>query len=218
MGQKYELSGLKGVFKESIQRNEPTIVFELNNGRGKFLFMMFFDSEDEKTKDQLFIFMRNTQRMIKLKLYGNHYDGQFSLYLEEYVKDWFKKELLIENGNPFNKFDFDSFFGKLNGSIPSSIPLQTKIVKIRESWADVASKLPKEVVDEDEKTILLGDKALPSNKKPREQTLRKLYLYSDGNADDITILINNLKKLNRTVAWTNDIKKLDKAKKVKDLI
>ncbi|ELV8644409.1 hypothetical protein QNE66_004110, partial [Vibrio vulnificus] len=131
---------------------------------------------------------------------------------------WFKKELLIENGNHFNNFDFDSFFEKLNGSIPSSIPLQTKIVKIRESWGDVASKLPKEIVDEDEKTILLGDKALPSNKKPREQTLRKLYLYSDGNADDITILINNLKRLNRTVAWTNDIKKLDKAKKVKDLI
>ncbi|ELI6427346.1 hypothetical protein RRM58_002604 [Vibrio harveyi] len=218
MGQRYELTGLKGVFEEAIQRNEPTVVFELNNGRGKFLFMMFFDSEDEKTKDQLFIFMRNTQRMVKLKLYGNHYDGQFSLYLEEYVKDWFKKELLIENGNPFNNFDFDSFFEKLNGSIPSSIPLQTKIVKLRESWGDVASKLPKEIVDEDEKTILLGDKALPSNKKPREQTLRKLYLYSDGNADDITILINNLKRLNRTVAWTNDMKKLDKAKKVKDLI
>lgn len=218
MGQKYELSGLKDVFKEAIHRKEPTIVFELNNGRGKFLFMMFFDSEDEKTKDQLFIFMRNTQRMVKLKLYGNHYDGQFSLYLEEYVKDWFKKELLIESGNPFNKFDFDSFFAKLNNSIPSSIPLQSKIVKIRESWTDVASKLPKEVVDEDEKTILLGDKALPSNQKPREQTLRKLYLYSDGNAEDITILINNLKRLNRTVAWTNDIKKLDRAKKVKDLI
>lgn len=218
MGQKYELSGLKDVFKEAIYRKEPTIVFELNNGRGKFLFMMFFDSEDQKTKDQLFIFMRNTQRMVKLKLYGNHYDGQFSLYLEEYVKDWFKKELLIESGNPFNKFDFDSFFAKLNSSIPSSIPLQSKIIKIRESWKDVASKLPKEVVDEDEKTILLGDKALPSNQKPREQTLRKLYLYSDGNADDLTILINNLKRLNRTVAWTNDIKKLDRAKKVKDLI
>jgi len=218
MGQKYELSGLKSVFKEAIQRKEPTIVFELYNGRGKFLFMMFFDSEDEKTKDQLFIFMRNTQRMVKLKLYGNHYNGQFSLYLEEYVKDWFKKELLIEKGNPFSQFDFDSFFENLNGSIPSSIPLQAKIVKIRESWADVASKLPKEVVDEDEKTILLGDRALPNNNKPREQTLRKLYLYSDGNANDITILINNLKRLNRTVAWTNDIKKLDKAKKVKDLI
>ncbi|USP08035.1 hypothetical protein L1S45_12610 [Aeromonas dhakensis] len=218
MGKKYDLPGLKGVFREAIQRNEPTIVFELNNGRGKFLFMMFFDSEDEKAKDQLFIFMRNTQRMVKLKLYGNHSSGQFSLYLEEYVKDWFKKELLIENSNFFNTFDFDTFFTKLNDSIPSSISLQAKIVKIRECWASVTAKLPKEIVDENEKTILLGDRPLPSNKKPREQTLRKLYLYSDGNAEDITTLINNLKRLNRTVAWTNDIKKLDKAKKIKDLI
>ena len=35
---------------------------------------------------------------------------------------------------------------------------------------------------------------------------------ADGNADDITTLISNLKRLNRTVAWTNDIKKIAKAK------
>ncbi|OBP14276.1 hypothetical protein A5320_16445 [Rheinheimera sp. SA_1] len=218
MDDRYELSGLRGVFAEAIQRNEPTIVFELNNGRGKFLFMMFFDSEDESTKDQLFIFMRNTQRMVKLKLYGNHYKGQFYLYLEDYVKDWFKKELLIENGNPNNKFDFESFFQGLNSSIPQALPLQSKIKKLRESWSEISGKLPKEIVEEEEKTILLGDKALPEGHKPREKTLRKLYLYADGNADDITTLIENLKRLNRTVSWTNDIKKLDKAKKVKDLI
>lgn len=218
MGKRYELSGLKGIFNEAIQRNEPTIVFEINNGSGKFLFMIFFDSEDESTKDQLFIFMRNTQRMVKLKLYGNHYQGQFHLYLEEYVKGWFKKELLIDNADSNNKFDFDNFFSSMNLSIPNALSLQAKITKIRESWRDVADKLPKEVVDENEKTILLGDKALPEGKRPRERTLRKLYLYSDGNADDITTLITNLKRLNRTVAWTNDITRLESAKKVKDLI
>ncbi|WP_201509268.1 hypothetical protein [Psychrobacter alimentarius] len=218
MADKYEMTGLKGVFEEAIKRDEPTIVFELNNGLGKFLFMMFFDSQDDTTKDKLFIFMRNTQRMVKLKLYGNHLKGQFSLYLEEYVKGWFKEELLIENGNVFNQFDFDNFFNGLNDSIPISIPLQAKIVKIRDLWDEVAPNLPREIVDEDEKTILIGDRALPEGQKPREKTLRKLYLYADGNADDITTLVNNLKRLNRTVAWTKNISNLDKVKKVTDLI
>jgi hypothetical protein len=218
MDDKYDLSGLQGVFNEAIQRDEPTIVFELNNGQGKFLFMMFFDSDDESTKDQLFVFMRNTQKMVKLKLYGNHHRGQFYLYLKDYVKDWFKKELLIDSTSSTHRFDFDAFFASLNNSIPHTLPLQEKIKKIRDLWPEVSKDLPKEIVDEEEKTILLGDKSLPTGSKPREKTLRKLYLYADGNADDITTLISNLKRLNRTVAWTNDIKKIDKAMKVKDLI
>ncbi|MFC3032683.1 hypothetical protein ACFOEE_09135 [Pseudoalteromonas fenneropenaei] len=218
MDDKYDLSGLQSIYNEAIERDEPTIVFELNNGQGKFLFMMFFDSEDESTKDQLFVFMRNTQRMVKLKLYGNHHRGQFYLYLKDYVKDWFKKELLIDSANSTQRFDFDVFFASLNNSIPQTLPLQAKIKKLRDLWPEVSKDLPKEIVDEDEKTILLGDKALPTGSKPREKTLRKLYLYADGNADDITTLISNLKRLNRTVAWTNDIKKIDKAMKVKDLI
>ena len=218
MGERYDLSGLKDIFNEAIQRNEPTIVFEINNGRGKFLFMMFFDSQDESTKDQLFIFMRNTRKMVKLKMYGNHYQGQFYLYLADYVKELFKNELLLDSADSNSKFDFDSFFNSMNYSIPRSLPLQAKITKIRESWGDVSDKLPKEIVDENEKTILIGDKSLPDGQKPRERTLRKLYLYADGNADDITNFISKLKRLNRTVAWTSDIKKLDFAKKVKDLI
>ena len=218
MNEKYNLSGLKSVFYEATQREEQTIAFELNNGKGRFLFMMFFDSSDESTKDQLFVFLRNTQRMVKLKLYGNHHKGQFYLYLKDYVKDWFKKELLIENTNFIRHFDFDRFFVSLNNSIPHTLPLQVKIKKLRDLWPEVSKNLPKEIVEEEDKNILLGDKALPTGSKPREKTLRKLYLYADGNADDITTLISNLKRLNRTVAWTNDIKKIDKAMKVNDLI
>lgn len=218
MDNKYNLAGLAGVFNEAEVRNEPTIVFEVNEGAGRFLFMMFFDAEDASTKDLLFIFMRNTQRMVKLKLYGNHRKGQFHLYLKDYVKNWFKQELLIGNNNVSNPLDFDRFFESLNQSIPSSLPLQAKINKLRETWRDVMDELPSEIVDEEEKTILLGDKGLPEGYKPKEKTLRKLYLYADGNATDITILIENLKRLNRTVAWTNDINKIDRAKKVKDLI
>ena len=216
MDDKYDLSGLKNIFNQAIERDEPTIAFEINNGRGKFLFMMFFDSEDESTKDQLFIFLRNTNKMIKLKLYGNHHQGHFYLYLKSYVKEWFKKELLIEDANSGKVFDFDRFFQSLNNAIPTSIALQSKIETLRASWADVSDKLPQEIVDENDKTILIGDKALPSGKKPREKTLRKLYLYADGNADDITTLIKNLKRLNRTVAWTDDINKLGKT--ISDLI
>lgn len=33
MGDKYDLSGLQRIFNEATQRDEPTIVFKLNNGQ-----------------------------------------------------------------------------------------------------------------------------------------------------------------------------------------
>jgi len=207
MDDKFDLSGLSHIFSEAIKRNEPTLAFELANGRGRFLFMMFFDKEDESTKDQLFVFMKNTSRMVMLKMYGNHFRGQFYIFLKEYVKEWFKDELALDHNDSNNRFDFNKFFESLNSCIPIKLSLQNKINKLRESWSDIKDKLPNEIVDESDKTILIGDVRLPPNKKPREKTLRKLYLYADGNADDITTLINTLKRLNRTVAWTHDTTK-----------
>jgi hypothetical protein len=218
MDDKYNLSGLQNIFNEAEDRNEPTIAFEIINGKGKFLFMMFFDNEDESTKDQLFIFLRNTAKMVKLKLYGNHKKGQFYIYLKDFIKDWFINELLLEKSNSYQKFNFNDFFERLNLSIPNTLCLQQKINTLRGSWTDVEDDLPKDIVDDSKKTILIGDRAVPDGKKPREKTLRKLYLYADGNSEDITILIENLKRLNRTVAWTDDLKKLKSSKSVLNIL
>ena len=40
MADKFSLNGISNIFNESIARNEPTLAFELRNGKGLFLFMM----------------------------------------------------------------------------------------------------------------------------------------------------------------------------------
>lgn len=80
MAEKFSLNGLSDIFRELIARNGSTLAFELRNAKGRFLFMMFFDYEDESTKDIIYIFMKNIQRILTLKLYGNHLKGQFDIY------------------------------------------------------------------------------------------------------------------------------------------
>lgn len=214
MNDKYSLDGLTDIFIESNRKEEPTLVFEIKNGKGRFLFMMFFDYEDETSKDYVFIFMKNISKMLKLKLYGNHEKGQFYIYLSGWMKDLFKKELLIETNNPAqNLFEFDRFFNDLNLAIPKTLSLSQKIYELKNSWNEVKKNLPKDIIDDEDKTILIGDVKLPPNKRPQEKTLRKLYLYADGNPEDIAELINRLKSLNRTVAWTNDINRVGKSTK-----
>lgn len=216
MGDRYELPGLTCIYNEAIERSEPTLAFNLNNGKGRFLFMMFFSEEDESTKDLLFVFMRNTKRMVKLKLYGNHRRGQFYIYLQDYVKNCFTQELQLGNSNPVNPFNFNTFFGNLSNAIPATVSLQQKIDILRDSWDTVKEKLPDDIVDDNDKTNLVGIIRLPVNKKPREKTLRKLYLYTDANGDDISALIERLKQLNITVAWTN--KKSEGNKTVSEIL
>jgi hypothetical protein len=59
------------------------------------------------------------------------------------------------------------------------------------------------VVDEANKTILMGTKNLPSGKNPQDKTLRKLYVYTNGSADVITNLIQALRSARVTLAWTD---------------
>ena len=160
-----------------------------------------------KVKIHIYIFMRNTKKMLKRKLYGNHLKGDFYIYLADYMKKLLKNELLIESPVTNTPFIFDAFFNRLNDSIPESIPLNRKISVLREYWHEIKDELPKEIVDENDKTILIGFIRLPQNKKPREQTLRKLYLYADGDGQDIYELICSLERQNMTVSWTNDSKK-----------
>lgn len=207
MAKKLSLSNLQSIFNESIERAEPTLAFEIVNGSGRFLFLMFFDSEDDSTKDELFIYMRTINRMVRLKMYGNHRSGQFDVYINSYVENWFKQELQLGDQDPENPFVFDQFFENLNQSIPHELSLDEKIETLRDSWREVSNDLPNEIIDENEKVYLIGPRSLPKEKKPRERTLRKLYVFVDANPNDVTRLIGHLKRLNKTVAWTNDPKK-----------
>lgn len=104
------------------------------------------------------------------------------------------------NGGP--AFNFPNFLEQVNNIIPSSLPLQAKLDKIREVWPQVRENLSK-VVDNASKTILMGIKRLPEGKSPQDKTLRKLYVYTNGSADVITSLISALKMARVTLAWTD---------------
>jgi hypothetical protein len=204
MDKKLNLPNLQNIFVESINRNEPTLSFEINNGRGRFLFMMFFDNEDKASKDLLFLFLKNSREMLNFKMYGNHLKGDFFIYIKPSMIESFKKELEIGNTDSKTPFVLENFFANLNLCIPKKLSLAQKIETLRSSWNDVKNKLPNDIIDESEKIFLIGSVQLPKEKKPQEKTLRKLYFYGEGSATEIAKLIEILKKINRTVAWTND--------------
>ncbi len=204
------LTGLHNIYKESILRNEPTICFPMINGHGNFLFMMFFDQEDDTTKDFLYLFLRNTNEFLTLKMYGDHMKGKFDVYFTDAHQTLIRNELQLGE-NAGNAFSFDNFFSDINSALPQALTMQNKIEALRNSWEYVSPHLPQDIVEDSLKTILIGQRQLPSNKAPREKTLRKLYLYGNGTSDEITKLIEILKKLNKTVCWTHDINRATKS-------
>jgi len=202
MDNRLNLSNLIHIYTESIEREEPTLAFEIANGRGRFLFLMFFDNEDASTKDELFIFMKNTRNMEPVKMYGNHENGQFWIYKTKRLEQSIKNELQLNSESPKTSFVFEQFFADLNSSIPIKLSLENKINTLRNEWSLIRNHLPKDIIDEHLKIYLIGVVKLPSNKKPREKTLRKLYLYKESSPSDVKKLIDNLKKMNMTLAWT----------------
>jgi hypothetical protein len=197
---KFNLTGLSGIYAEAMRRSDPTLAFEIQHGHGRFIFLMFFSPEDEESKDKLFLQLRNTRVFLQLKAYGNHRKGDFLIYISEADQAAIRQELQLGNGGP--AFDFSNFLEQINNIIPPSLPLQAKLDKIREIWPQVRGSLSK-VVDNANKTILMGIKRLPEGKSPQDKTLRKLYVYTNGSADVITSLISALKAARVTLAWTD---------------
>ncbi|MCZ2903322.1 hypothetical protein [Burkholderia thailandensis] len=197
MGTPYSMNGFFGVWSEALQRDEPTVAFEIKNGRGRFLFMMFFDPEDEKTKDKLLLFLQNTRYM--LKLYGFHEKGDFRLFLDDWQVEKIKRELQLDGGSG-PAFDIVQFIEGLNASIPQSVPLADKIMLLRENRTAYQDDLGN-ILDFYKKTELIGEKQLPSGQSPRERTLRKLYLYCARSPEDVAAYIDDLKRRNATVCW-----------------
>lgn len=195
---KFNFTNMKNIYLEAL-KNDQTLIFEITVGRGRFLFMMFFSEDDKESKDKLFIYLRNTKTIIKSKLYGSHKNGNFLIYINNTNREKLIEELQLKIGK--GNFNFDNFLTELNSKIPNSLSLNTKIQKFRENWGPIKEL---SVIDEEDRTILIGERRLPKNKKPKETTLRKLYLYTSGSVEDISELIRLLKKANMTVAWTDD--------------
>lgn len=197
---KFNLTGLSRIYSEAMRRADPTLAFEITNGRGRFVFLMFFSPEDAESKDRLFLQLRNTRVFLELKTYGSHRKGDFLIYFNEFDQVYIRDELQL--GTSGARFVFTDFLEEVNHQIPESLPLQPKLNKLREVWPEVENKLS-HTIDNADKTILMGIRRLPEGKNPQDKTLRKLYVYTNGSADVITNLINALKNARVTLAWTD---------------
>jgi hypothetical protein len=188
---------------QALKDHDPTLVFEIQQGRGIFSFLMFFSDEDIESRDILYLYLGNTRVFLTIKLYGSHVNGDFKAYINDEIKKKIIAELQLGNGN--DNFDFQDFLDRLNALIPQTLSIEKKVEKTREIWPAVGDNL-RHVVDEADKTELMGVLHLPSNKRPRDKTLRKLYMFIGGDSTDIRRLITDLKKSNVTLLWTNDAK------------
>lgn len=156
---------------------------------------MFLSEADER--DSLFVYMRNTMVMRKLKMYGSHRNGDFKVYISDEVQMRMKAELQLKKGNA--TFDFERFLNEVNNAIPQEITMSQKVKTLRDNRNIIRTV----GIDEIEKTVLIGTKVL-SKGKPQDRTLRKLYMYTEESETVITEFIKNLKKANMTVAWTTE--------------
>jgi len=176
---RFSLNGLSGVWSEALTRNEPTIAFELLNGRGRFLFMMFFDPDDESTKDKLLLFLQNIRCMMHLKLYGAHRKGEFMIYLNDRQVVQIRHELALTE-NIGTTFDIARFIEALNCGIPKSLSLASKIQLLRANKTAVQPELSA-ILDDHEKTELVGPLQLDSLRRPRKKNVAQVVLVWDRN-------------------------------------
>jgi hypothetical protein len=214
MSVQFNFNQLHAIYSKAWLDKKPTIAFELDIGRGRFVFMIFFSPEDTKTSgENLFVYLRNMNALLKLKLYGSRRNGDFKVFLNERQQQLMTDELQLVAGQ--GNFSFEQFLSELNNKIPQELPEQENINTLRRVWPDVRKEL-KDTVDEAERTILIGVIKLPDNKKPQDKTLRKLYVFTNSTAEDINDFIKVLKENNYTLKWTDDPKKV--AKSFTDLI
>lgn len=198
----FNFTQLKNVYMEALGSYDKSVAFDINIGRGRFLFLMFLADDDEK--DTLFLYMRNTAIMRKLKMYGSHRKGDFIVYISDEVQELMTAELQLQKGN--TAFVFERFLNEINNVIPQEISLTQKVETLRNNRNIIRTV----GIDEGEKTVLIGPRAL-SKGKPQDRTLRKLYMYTEESETVITEFIKNLKKANMTVAWTTEEQRFNAA-------
>ncbi|ABR48418.1 hypothetical protein Amet_2260 [Alkaliphilus metalliredigens QYMF] len=211
MALEFDFDRLKDVYTEATNSYEKILIFESQVGKGRYLFMMFVSEEDEESRDLLFLYLRNTNRILNIKMYGNHLKGTFKVYLRENQVEYMTDELQLGNGN--GHFSFVNFLNELNDSIPLSIERERKIHTMRKN-----NSIMKELgaIDESEKKVLIGERRL-SVGTPKDKTLRKLYSYTNSSVGEVDKLIVCLKRFNITVAWTTEDRKSE-AKSIREIL
>jgi hypothetical protein len=203
----FNFSGLTPLYREAVENNEHTIAFEIRDGVGRFVFMMFFSEDDAESYDKLFIYLARTKVLRKLKLYGGHDRGDFKAFIKPEDEEAIRAELDIHGGvSPFNLV---RFLTNLNARFPDHLSLAQKIKTLREHKDFFQTAPLRETVDEARKVYLVGLRGLGEDRRPREKTLRKLYLHVKGDPAVIAEFISALKKANKTVAWTDDPRKIN---------
>lgn len=205
----FNFSRLRSIYSYAWINKEPTIAFETCIGRGSFVFMIFFAPEDKNISgDSLFIYLRNVNVLLRLKLYGSRKNGVFNVYITPSQQQILSDELQLTPGG--SHFSFNNFLNELNDAIPQTLSFKRKIETIRTVWPKVCNSL-NGVIDDAHKTILIGIKKLPEDQRPREKTLRKLFTCTNSPANDVQHFIDILKKHNYTLMWTSDQSRIPKS-------
>lgn len=214
MTQLFNFSNLRHIYSEAWTGKEHSLAFQVTIGRGHFVFMIFFSPEDKAASgEELFIFLRYVNSLMRMKLYGSRRNGAFNVYIRPDQEQMMTDELQLENSG--GHFSFENLLNELNDAIPQHLDLRDKLSTIRSVWPDVGPGLSG-VVDDADKTILIGIKKLPPEYRPREKTLRKLFMFTNSRAEDISAFIESLKKKNYTLMWTDRTDKI--AKSIADLM
>lgn len=201
----FNFKGLHPAFMEALARQEPSIAFALTDGIGKFVFLLFMTTDAKGNlvwgELDLFILLARTQKMLKFRLLGNHKNaGDFKIRLYDEHEKAIRAELGIETATEGPAFVLQAFLSKLNEQIPASIPLESKISVIRADRGPIKAHCA-DHLDKADRVYLLRVGPLPNGYRPKEETLRKLYML-DAAADDVAALIKHLKAMRWTAFWT----------------
>ncbi|WP_109400242.1 hypothetical protein [Proteus sp. TJ1640] len=199
----FNLTMLSNIYNLAINGNSKTIAFTTNIGVGVFTCMLFLSTEDAERNDKIFIYLGRMGRFFELKMYGAHGKGDFILYIKDWQEQLIRDELGIKNGQRY-PFRLNDFLDTLNNQIPQQIDNVRTANTLRDNKDTIKTYLPN-IVDEALKVNLVGIRRLKENAKARDKTLRKLYLHSDGNGDDISAFIDAIKSDGRfTIGWRED--------------
>jgi len=199
MSEKFNLTGISKIYSQALSSGSGTLSFEIRNGIGCFVFIMFFSKEDSETLDHLYLYLRNSNTFLRVKLYGSHRNGDFFIYITTELKEAIRAE--VSNGGHGDRLQLLTLLTEINASIPSTFKLSSSIETLQNNWDQVKTQLSN-YIEDSQKIYLIGVRPLQAPKRPQEKTLRKLYLHTKCSPDLAAEIISKLKKKNCTLMWS----------------